>query len=113
MLQSFAEQEPGISFIHANPGGVRTSLLERAHWTMRLLNPLLITLLYPVTVSPEQCGEYMLYSLLQSGEGVQRRSSRGDDIGRSPLYDDEERRRRLWEHTEEEVRNALQNSEPS
>ena len=88
----------------------RTEILRKSHWSMRILNPLLLGLFYPFLTSPEQCGEYMLYSLLQSGEGVNRRGTRGDDLGKSPLYDDEEKRKRLWEHTKEEVERAIQNS---
>ena len=80
---------------------------------MHILAPLVLGLTYPISTSPEECAEYMLYALLQSGEGVQRRGCRGNDLGRSPLYDDEEKRKRLWEHTKEEVDRALEKASGS
>ncbi|TBU33687.1 NAD(P)-binding protein [Dichomitus squalens] len=107
MMQSYAEQNPGLSFVHTYPGIVRSELLTRSHWSMRVLNPLLQALFYPVSYSPEDCGEYMLYALLQAPAGVARYNAQGDDIGRSPLYDAVDVRTRLWEHTKEEVEGAL------
>lgn len=106
-MQSFAEQHPGIAFVHSNPGPVRTDLVKRAHWSMRLLNPLLMGLFYPISHSPKESGEFTLYSLLQSTDGVCRRDRTGEDIGRSPLYEDEAARRRVWEHTKEEIERAM------
>ncbi|KAH9942405.1 NAD(P)-binding protein, partial [Epithele typhae] len=104
---SFAERHPGLTFVQGNPGGVRTNILKRMHWSTRILNPLLNVLLYPLTSSAEECGQSMLYGMLQSGPGAQRRGTRGDDMGPTPLHADEEAKRRLWEHTEEEVERAL------
>ena len=74
---------------------------------MRMLNPLALALLYPVSNSPEDSGEYMLHALLKAPPGVSRYNSKGDDIGRSPLHDAADVRRQLWEHTKEEVEAAL------
>ncbi|TBU30282.1 NAD(P)-binding protein [Dichomitus squalens] len=107
MMQSYAEQNPDLSFIHTFPGAVRSELLARSHWAMRVLNPVLLGLFYPLTVSPEDCAEYTLYALLQARPGVSRYNNKGDDIGRSPLSDATDARKRLWEHTKEEVEGAL------
>ncbi|TFK91342.1 NAD(P)-binding protein [Polyporus arcularius HHB13444] len=106
-MQSFAEQHPDIAFIHSNPGVVRTQLLSRASWTIRIFNPLLEVLAYPWLVSAEECAEYMLYGLFQSERGACRRGSKGDDIGTSPLQE-ANIRMLVWDHTKEETERALQ-----
>ncbi|KAH7929936.1 hypothetical protein BV22DRAFT_1028901 [Leucogyrophana mollusca] len=54
-------------------------------------------LLYPVSVSPGDCAEYMLYALLQGESGAFRRKPRAEIIkGPSPYG---EARQSLWEHT--------------
>ncbi|KAJ3002589.1 hypothetical protein NUW54_g5767 [Trametes sanguinea] len=110
MMESLAEQNPGLSFVHIFPGIVRTPLLKLTHPVLRCLNPLLSALLYPVSYSPEDSAEYMLYALLHSGEGFTRRNSQGDDIGKTRYYGSEEERRRVWEHTAEEIKRALSTS---
>ncbi|KAI9060324.1 NAD(P)-binding protein [Trametes sanguinea] len=107
MMESLAEQNPGLSFVHIFPGIVRTPLLKLTHPVLRCLNPLLSALLYPVSYSPEDSAEYMLYALLHSGEGFTRRNSQGDDIGKTRYYGSEEERKRVWEHTVEEIKRAL------
>ncbi|KAJ2968568.1 hypothetical protein NUW54_g13177 [Trametes sanguinea] len=110
MMESLAEQNPGLSFVHIFPGIVRTPLLKLTHPVLRCLNPLLSALLYPVSYSPEDSAEYMLYALLHSGEGFTRRNSQGDDIGKTRYYGSEEERKRVWEHTAEEIKRALSTS---
>ncbi|CDO75656.1 hypothetical protein BN946_scf184941.g9 [Trametes cinnabarina] len=112
MMQTFSEQNPDLSFIHIYPGIVRTPLLKTSHPVLRYLNPLTSALLYPVSVSPEDCAEYMLYALLHSGDGFHRKTSQGDDMGKTRWYGTEEERKRVWEHTEEEIQRALAVSTP-
>ncbi|KZT69126.1 NAD(P)-binding protein [Daedalea quercina L-15889] len=97
MIESFAELEPRASFIHAFPGLVRTPLMGSVG---KLL-------LYPVSVSPDVCAEYLLYALLQSPAGSSRRNNKGDDMGKKRYYGTDEARTCLWEHTLEEVERAL------
>ena len=105
------EQNPGISFVHIYPGVVRTPLLQTSHPVLRYLNPLTYALLYPFSVSPEDCAEYMLYGLLQTEKGkFSRRDASGDDIGRSRYYGTEEERKAVWEHTKSEIERALTTS---
>ena len=80
---------------------------------MRIASPLLMGFLYPITTSPEDCGEYTLYALFQSKDGVARRGSRGEDLGKSPLYEDKDKRERLWEHTKDEVGQAIKETSSS
>ncbi|RPD57585.1 NAD(P)-binding protein [Lentinus tigrinus ALCF2SS1-7] len=108
-MQSFSEQNPDIAFIHTDPGVVRdTQLLARVNWAMRLVGPLIMGLFRPWSVSADECAEYTLYALFQSEKGACRRSSSGDDIGKSPLYEADDIRRRVWDHTKEETERALQ-----
>lgn len=95
-VQSFAELEPRASFVHAFPGLVRTPLMGQLGKMV----------LYPVSVTPDVCAEYMLYSLLQSTPGASRRDNKGDDMGKKRYYGTDEARTRLWEHTVEEVDRA-------
>ncbi|CCM05853.1 uncharacterized protein FIBRA_08089 [Fibroporia radiculosa] len=78
MIESFAEREPGVSFTHVFPGIVRTPMLGR----------LLEVLLYPI------------------GDGASRRNNKGDDMGKKRYYGSDESRKRLWEHTVQEVDRA-------
>ena len=107
-MQSYAEQNPGISFIHIHPGVVRTPILQASQPVLRLLNPLVYALAYPFSNSPEDCAEFMLYGLLQSGAGVSRRNNKGEDIGKSRFHGSEEEKKAVWDHTKEEIERALQ-----
>lgn len=97
MVESFAEKEPGPSFIHIYPGAVRTPLLSTVF----------TVLMYPFTCSPEDCAERMLYALVHADAGAQRRDANGDDMGRKDYYGSDEARVRLWTHTVDEVQHAL------
>ncbi|KAI0355603.1 NAD(P)-binding protein [Trametes cingulata] len=107
MMESFAEENPGISFIHIHPGLVRTPLLQITHPILRILNPLAYALAYPFSTSPEDCAEHMLYGLLQSGPGVSRRDPKGDDMGKKGWHGTEEEKKALWDHTKAEIERAL------
>ncbi|KAI0744181.1 hypothetical protein C8Q80DRAFT_1107060 [Daedaleopsis nitida] len=103
MFEHYAEEYPDIAFVHTYPGMVDTPIL-RPHWTIR---PLLGPLLAAFATSPQDCAEYMLYGLLQSDKGAWRRNTRGDDIGTYRYHGSEEARKLVWEHSKEEVENAL------
>ncbi|KAH9892461.1 hypothetical protein C8Q73DRAFT_746333 [Cubamyces lactineus] len=108
MMESYLEQNPGISFVHIYPGVVRTPLLQTSHPVLRYLNPISYALLYPFSVAPEDCAEYMLYGLLQTEKGkFSRRNASGDDIGKSRYFGTEEERKAVWEHTKSEIERAL------
>ncbi|KAI0675357.1 NAD(P)-binding protein, partial [Trametes maxima] len=98
MMESFAERNPGIAFIHINPGGVRTPLVKLPGF----LGPIVNTLTWPIMKSPEDCAEHTLYSLFQSNEGAFRRDKQGDDIGKSRYFGSEKARKAVWEHTRAE-----------
>ncbi|GLB43104.1 putative KR domain containing protein [Lyophyllum shimeji] len=100
MMQEFAARNPGITFIHAYPGAVRTSLMASSdsRW-IRASSPLVLGLLYPFTTSLHETGEYMLHGLLNRKEGFWRVGSRAEDLGMKNYFGSEEARKRLWEHT--------------
>lgn len=86
---------------------MRTPLLQTSHPLLRILNPLTYALFYPISNSPEDCAEFMLYGLLQSGAGVSRRNNKGEDIGKSRFHGSEEEKKAVWDHTKEEIERAL------
>ena len=62
--------------------------------------------LYPISVAPDVCAEYMLYALLQSPPGASRRDNKGNDMGKKRYYGTDAARIHLWEHTEEVINEA-------
>jgi len=105
MVESFAEQDPDIAFTHSYPGIVRTELFSFFGPFRHLAS----ALIYPFSVDVETCGENMLYALLQGESGAYRRDDKGDDLGKTKnYYGSEEARKRLWEHTVEEINRAVQ-----
>ena len=117
--QSFAQKYPSLTFIHAYPGFVRTGLGSASpSTTLRLLTPVALGLFRPLSVSQNDCGDYMWYAVshtIRDGSsnttagkaGAFRTGSHGEDLGRKGYYGTEEARRRVWEHTVETVQAAL------
>ncbi|EIN08969.1 NAD(P)-binding protein [Punctularia strigosozonata HHB-11173 SS5] len=108
MVQSFAEQpdNQGIVFTHSGPGAVRTSILKNSnlHPLLRAANPLLAALVYPFSNSQEDCGEFMLRSLLAgtpAERGWYRRNAKAEEVTSEGYATDKEFRDKLWKHTAE------------
>ncbi|KAF7341192.1 hypothetical protein MVEN_01854200 [Mycena venus] len=103
MVNDLAARYPGLSFIHAYPGGVATNLLKASDTRLlRISNTILMPLLSPFTYSVETSGEHQLYGLLKAGPGAVRSNDKGDDIGLTKAYyGSPEAMARLWKHTEE------------
>jgi len=100
MMEEFASQNPELSFTHAAPGIVRTSLARNSDsWITRSSGALAYTLLYPFSFSPEECGERHVYAMLRNGNGAFRVGSMGEDIGMKRYFGSPEARKKLWEHT--------------
>ncbi|CCM05843.1 uncharacterized protein FIBRA_08079 [Fibroporia radiculosa] len=97
MFESFAEQQPDLSFVHIFPGIVRTPLL----------GTFFSLVLYPFTTSVSDCAEHVLYALLSANAGAHRCDNKGDDLGKKYYYGSDEARERLWKHTEQEVDHAV------
>ncbi|EIN08975.1 NAD(P)-binding protein [Punctularia strigosozonata HHB-11173 SS5] len=101
--QAFAARQPKMSFVHMHPGVVRTPLLKPSNPILKLFYPLFIALLWPVSVSQANSGEFVMYSLLRGDKGSFRRNGKGNDIGEKNLNTSEEARHALWEHTSAET----------
>ncbi|EGO04070.1 hypothetical protein SERLA73DRAFT_175808 [Serpula lacrymans var. lacrymans S7.3] len=99
MVQEFGIREPDIAFTHINPGAVRTSIMQASHWPLRQLAPILAILIYPLSLSPEDCAEYMLHALFEGNKGAFRRGSRGELITTENAWANEETRKKVWEHS--------------
>ena len=90
-----------MAFTHAAPGAVRTSLAMPSQPIWRPFGMLMYGLMYPFSVSPDECAEFMLYALFDGENGVYRRGSKGEDIGKTRYFGSEEARKKLWDHTVE------------
>ena len=95
-LQVLAARAPGVTFAHACPGTVDTPLFP---WWIRPLTRFMFT-------SPVDAGEYMLYALLNGGEGAQRKSPHGDDLPPESYYGGDDVREKVWSHTMEVIEKA-------
>ena len=93
-----------MAFTHAYPGVVRTGLLKPSNPALRPFTPVLSGLLYPFSVPQEVCAEHMLWALFDGENGMFRRGSKGEDIGKERYFGSEEERKKLWEHTVEAVK---------
>ncbi|KAA1466915.1 NAD(P)-binding protein [Dentipellis sp. KUC8613] len=107
MCESFAERNPGIVFAHASPGAVRTNLLKASDsWLLHAID-VVLPLMRPITVSQDECGEYLwsgLYRAAASGgsgavTGAFRIGSKGQELGMDRYYGSPEERRGVWSHT--------------
>ncbi|KAJ3756285.1 NAD(P)-binding protein [Lentinula raphanica] len=105
MMDGFAFHYPSITFIHCNPGWVRTplgsgssSLLFRI-WSFLVNSPWSPLSYFPY--SPEDCAENQLYGMLftASKPSSWRIGQRGNDLGKQGYFGDEVARDVLWEHT--------------
>ena len=126
MVQAYASRNPRIAFTHIHPGAVDTGVY---HFQNPVLNFVVRGLGWPVlrmvTTRPQDCAEWMVYSLLEGaraakpqGEGGEeggetrgsanggeggssmfRRGPHGDDIGMEnfPAASDEEKEE-FWNH---------------
>lgn len=92
--------------MHANPGIVKTNIAKNSPSRLRYFEPIINVLLWPIAVSEEECGEYLLSGLLDAKAGAERRSEKGDDLGKSP-YTTQELRNALWKHTETLIESIL------
>lgn len=96
MVEDFATQHPDMAFIHAYPGVVRTPMVTNFHWSFKLLKPIIRL----VSVSPAECAQWMLYTLLdpQFSKGGFFRNNHAEDAGPNK-YSTPELRKLVWEHT--------------
>ncbi|ESK94852.1 hypothetical protein Moror_14125 [Moniliophthora roreri MCA 2997] len=111
MMEEFSSRNPGITFIHAWPGWVRTPIGSQHadSAVVRGVSTMLNGILRPLMMSAETSGECMLYGMLNTANEPRawRLTEHGEDIGMKNYFGTEEERTALWVHTVEEMRNAL------
>ncbi|KAL1746736.1 hypothetical protein HDZ31DRAFT_33563 [Schizophyllum fasciatum] len=96
-LQGFAKRHPKVSFMHANPGVVWTPLFRRSGtWLVKFIGYFFAPLLWLMSVSEDQCGEYLMYGVYKGQVGFSDVGQRGDVIEAGHKGSDEEAER-LWE----------------
>jgi hypothetical protein len=99
-------------FAHADPGAVRTNLLKSSDVFLFRVANFFYPLIYPFTVTKDQCGEYLwsgLYRCAPSGAGsgvpgAYRIGSKGEDLGSKGTVLSSEEREAVWKHTLEETK---------
>lgn len=98
IIQYFASQpENGnVSFIHAFPGHVKTNIGATLPFYVRL--PLKAMSVFSSSVSPEVCGEFMIYGLLGTEKGWRYINETGETVPNKTVAS-EEMLKKLWEHT--------------
>jgi len=101
MMEAFFAQNPDMAFTHAYPGMVRTPLAMPSQPILRPVRMLMYGIMYPFTVAPDECAEFMLHALFNGENGAFRRGSKGEDIGKTRYFGSEEARKKLWDHTVE------------
>lgn len=98
IMQHFASQleNSNVSFTHANPGAVRTGLINNLPFYARI--PLKGLMKLGVGVSPENCAEFMIHGLLETDKGWRCVDSNGEMVkNKKPTTDDMVRK--VWDHT--------------
>ncbi|TFK23777.1 NAD(P)-binding protein [Coprinopsis marcescibilis] len=96
MLQGFSEREPDIGFTHIHPGSVDTMMFQSQNWILHILLRLFAWIW---TITPEKCGEWMLYALLQTKRGLTLRNGYGDEEAAGTTeHATEQQKRAFWEH---------------
>ncbi|KAF9472374.1 NAD(P)-binding protein [Pholiota conissans] len=110
MIESFAEQERRIPFIHSFPGFVRTSIASSSNsWLLSKTSGVLLALTRPLSVSAEECAQYMWHGIYSTANapGAWRTGANGEDLKKKKYFGDEEQRTKLWEHTVQVMKDAL------
>ncbi|KAJ7123887.1 hypothetical protein C8R43DRAFT_42726 [Mycena crocata] len=102
-LEEFAVRNPDIVFTHIGPGFVKTPLYDSGHWAMRLAAPLIKPMVWMFAKSPDVCAEHMLFGILSGEKGFIRRNEKGDTVGMNKHSASQELRKKLWDHTIQEV----------
>ncbi|KXN81959.1 hypothetical protein AN958_03367 [Leucoagaricus sp. SymC.cos] len=102
MMEAFHDSHPDLTFTHAYPGAVRTSIFQKSDSKLvNLANPFVNTIFRPFTISPEECAEYMWHAVFGNTKGAFRTGSEGENLGKQRYFGSEEAKRKLWEHTVE------------
>ncbi|KAH8832122.1 NAD(P)-binding protein [Flagelloscypha sp. PMI_526] len=107
-FKEFAVQNPSdrLTFTYSYPGFVDTGGAKNiSNHLLRFANKAMVIASKPFATSLEDAGEYQLYGMLKYTGGFQRVGSTGDSLGNTKFFgEDEEVRKKVWEHTIEECR---------
>ncbi|TRM66834.1 hypothetical protein BD626DRAFT_483973 [Schizophyllum amplum] len=96
-FRALAKRHPRVAFTHSNPGAVRSPLFTRSpSWILRIMGYIRAPLIYMTSISEDQSGEYMMYSMYRSQAGFVCVGQRGDVV-QGPQYNDEEIDR-MWDY---------------
>ncbi|TRM68870.1 hypothetical protein BD626DRAFT_446422 [Schizophyllum amplum] len=97
VYQGFSKRHPKLAITHANPGAVFTSLFRRSEsWTVSILGYIIAPLFYMISVSEDQCGEYLTYGLYRSEAGFSSVGERGDAV--QGYQGSDEEIERMWNY---------------
>ncbi|CAF1192620.1 unnamed protein product [Adineta ricciae] len=102
VIQHFASQpeNANVTFTHAYPGGVRTTLVDNLPFYLRI--PAKGLLAMGVGISPEECAEYMIHGILGTDKGWRCVNEKGENISKKKPAQ-EEWITKVWEHTSQMI----------
>ncbi|EAU89862.1 hypothetical protein CC1G_07014 [Coprinopsis cinerea okayama7 len=108
MMEEFSNRNPGLTFIHAQPGGVKTNIANNSpSLLVRLAGKIGLFFVAPFLSTSEQCAHYMWKAIFNHAGGAFRTNPKGADIGKWRYFGNEEQRKKLWEHTIEMTRTSV------
>uniref|UniRef100_A0AC35G320 NAD(P)-binding protein n=1 Tax=Panagrolaimus sp. PS1159 TaxID=55785 RepID=A0AC35G320_9BILA len=98
MIQYFASkpENENITFTHAYPGAVRTTLSDSLPFYLRI--PAKAVMALGVGTSPEDCAEYMVHGLLETKKGFRYVDNKGEPVTKAKQIDSD-MINKVWEHT--------------
>ncbi|CAF1280740.1 unnamed protein product [Rotaria sp. Silwood1] len=101
-IQYLASQpeNTNITFTHAFPGVVRTSIVDNLPFWARI--PVKCSLALGLGVTPEDCAELMIYGMLGTEKGYRYVNDKGETVtNKRPIQ--EEMVAKVWEHTSQMI----------
>ncbi|KAJ2916651.1 hypothetical protein MD484_g3750, partial [Candolleomyces efflorescens] len=100
MIEGYGKRYPNLTFIHAYPGTVRTNFAASAENTaMRIAAPLINILLWPFSISPAECAEYMWHGIFSYTDGPFLRGPKSESLADKLNSGPANQADQLWEHT--------------
>lgn len=96
-VQALAQRHPTVSFTHSFPGAVHSDGYRRLPFGIKQIANALLPL---VTVTPETCGENMVYSLFDPklSTGAHFRDNHGEDVPLNKHLTDDIIQK-IWDHS--------------
>ncbi|KAJ7091713.1 NAD(P)-binding protein [Mycena crocata] len=86
MVNAFASRHPEVSFVHSNPGLVRSGAMKASDSALMRASNFLMTLTTPFSYSVTEAGERLLHALLKADRGAVRMDIKEGDIGPTKGY---------------------------